>query len=65
MCEKPDCVACNEDAYEDYITQIYGKIKICGISFNSGYILRELDATAFRCGMCDEECNDEECESEE
>ena len=50
--------------YEDILNEAYGDVEICGMKFSSGYALRELDPTAFRCGMADEpekwecgECN--------
>jgi hypothetical protein len=47
-------VELTEQEYEDMLDEIYGEVQICGMTFNSGRALRELDPTAFRCGMADE-----------
>jgi hypothetical protein len=54
----------SEDEFEEYLTEIYGTVKICGMTFDSGRALREMDHVAFRCAMSDEplryacgECN--------
>ena len=44
-----------EDEYEDVLNEIYGTVEVCGMTFDSGAILRELDPTAFRCGQVDYE----------
>jgi hypothetical protein len=51
-----DCLSCDEDAYEAYLTEIFGSIKIGCCEFDAGRILKEMDPIAFRCGMLDEEC---------
>ena len=55
-----------EDEYEDMLTEIYGTVTVCGMEYDSGRLLREIDPTAFRCGMSDEperwQCD--ECDSE-
>lgn len=43
----------SDEEYEACLTEIYGTVKICGIAFDSGYALRELDPTAFDCTMFD------------
>jgi hypothetical protein len=43
-----------EDQYEEMLTEIYGVVDVCGYKFDAGRVLRELDPTAFRCGMADE-----------
>jgi len=43
----------NEDDFEQVLNELYGEVKICGMTFNSGYALRELDLVGFRCGMSD------------
>lgn len=35
------------EEFQDMITEEYGTIKICGIEFDAGRILRELDPVAF------------------
>jgi len=44
-----------DEEFEDVLNNIYGDINICGMTFDSGYVLRELDPTAFRCGKIDYE----------
>ncbi len=43
-----------EDEYEDMLNEIYGTVEVCGMTMDAGRILREMDETAFRCGMSDE-----------
>lgn len=51
----------DEAEYEDILTEIYGDIEVCGMPFCTGYALRALDPTAFRCGKSDYEAQlDEE-----
>jgi hypothetical protein len=59
------CLACDEDEYEEYLTEVYGMIRIGTLVFDADKIVRELDETAFRCGMADEECTCKEEEKEE
>jgi hypothetical protein len=42
-----------EDTYMDMLDDIYGDVEICGMTYNAGYALKELDPIAFRCGMSD------------
>lgn len=51
-----NCIACDEDAYEQHLTEIFGTVKLGILEFGAGRIIRELDEIAFRCGMADEEC---------
>lgn len=44
-----------EVQYEEYLSEIYGDVDICGMPFDSGRALKELDPTAFRCGLVDYE----------
>jgi len=44
-----------DDEYEDILNETYGTVDVCGITFDSGAILRKLDPTAFRCGMTEYE----------
>ena len=47
-------VELTDDEYEEKLNDIYGVVQICGQTFESGRALRELDPTAFRCGLSDE-----------
>lgn len=55
-----------EEEYEEQLNDIFGTVEICGMTFDSGRALKELDPTAFRVGMSDIEepwiCS--ECDSE-
>ena len=46
-------VEVNEDDYEEELNELYGPVNVCGIEFDSGRILRELDPIAFNCGIAD------------
>ena len=41
--------------YEDRLTDIFGEVQICGMTFDSGRALHELDPIAFNCARNDEE----------
>lgn len=45
----------SDEDYQEVLNDAYGTIEICGQTFDSGYALRELDPTAFRCGKADHE----------
>lgn len=42
-----------EDMYEEMLDDCYEPVSICGYNYNQGHALRNLDPTAFRCGVCD------------
>jgi len=44
----------DEKGFEDTLNEIYEPVDICGMTFDQGRILRELDPIAFRCAMADE-----------
>ena len=44
-----------DEEYRDVLSELYGNVEICGMTFDSGYALQELDPTAFRCGKVDYE----------
>jgi hypothetical protein len=45
----------SEEDYIQVLNDTYGTVEICGQTFDSGYALKELDPTAFRCGKVDYE----------
>lgn len=45
----------DDKEHEEYLTEIYGTVEICGMTFDSGSALQELDPTAFRVSMADRE----------
>jgi hypothetical protein len=50
-----------DQEYEDELNNVYGEVEICGMTFDSGRALHELDPIAFRCGQSDEmkwECSE-------
>ena len=51
-----NCAASDDKMYEEYLTEIYGTVSVCGMEYDAGRALRELDPTAFRCGMSEYEC---------
>lgn len=42
-----------EQAYDNSLSELYGQVDICGMSFDSARALQELDPTAYRCGFND------------
>jgi hypothetical protein len=44
----------SEKEFEENLTDIYGEVEICGMKFESGRALKEIDPIAFRCAMNDE-----------
>ena len=42
-----------EELYANMLDECYGEVKIAGMSFQTSRALKELDPTAFRCGMVD------------
>ena len=52
--KRAELIEIDEREYQEKLTEIYGTINICGMTFDAGYALKELDPTAFRCGMADE-----------
>jgi len=43
-----------EDDYEAMLNDTYGTVDVCGMTMDAGHVLRQLDDTAFQCGMSDE-----------
>ncbi len=63
-----------DEEYIEELNEIYGEVEICGMTFDAGRALKELDPTAFDCGKSDlmkwecSECGavyDEEDDAEE
>ncbi len=44
-----------DEEWIDYINDEMGKVKICGLEYDAGYALHEVDPTAFRCACADTE----------
>jgi len=55
MNTKPIAREITEDEYEEYLNEAWGIVDVCGLPFDAGTILMELDPTAFRCGLADYE----------
>ncbi len=43
----------DESGYDDELDEIYGEVEICGYTYSSSYALKEVDPTAYRCGLAD------------
>ena len=54
-------ICMDEDEYEKNLTEVHGTIKVGSLEFDAGKIIRELDETAFRCGLADEESSQWMC----
>jgi hypothetical protein len=59
------CPGCDDDAMEEYITELFGTIKIGVCEFDAGRILRELDEIAFNCAQSEYECKCSDDEGQE
>ena len=42
-----------EDLYGEYLDEVFGDVKIAGYDYATSDALKELDPTAFRCGILD------------
>jgi hypothetical protein len=42
-----------EQRYSDFLSEVYGAVKICGLEYDAARALKEIDPTAFRCGFND------------
>jgi len=42
-----------DDEFETILNDLHGTIEVCGMTFDSGRALKELDPTAFNCGNND------------
>ena len=40
-----------EDMYEEQLNECYETVSICGMNYDQGHALRNLDPIAFRCGV--------------
>ena len=39
--------------YEDTLHDLYGLVEICGLTYDPAHALKEIDPTAYRCGLSD------------
>uniref|UniRef100_A0A6M3L9T8 Uncharacterized protein n=2 Tax=viral metagenome TaxID=1070528 RepID=A0A6M3L9T8_9ZZZZ len=44
-----------EGMYKEMLDECYGTVQICGMEYDASYVLKEIDPTAYRCGMSDYE----------
>ena len=44
-----------EEEYCDFLDEVYEEVEVAGMMYNTSYVLREVDPTAFRCGKVDYE----------
>lgn len=50
-----------EKAYDEYLCDSWGMVKVCGYEMSAASILQEMDNTAWRCGLndfVDSQCSD-------
>ena len=47
--ERPKFDPDDDKAFADYLNELYEPVTICGITFDQGTAIRELDPTAFNC----------------
>jgi len=43
----------DEREYDDMLDEVYEEPNICGMYYNPSYALKEVDPTAYRCGLAD------------
>jgi DNA repair exonuclease SbcCD ATPase subunit len=43
----------NIEEYDEFLDDVYGEIDVCGIKYCASHLLKEVDPTAYRCGMND------------
>lgn len=48
-------VTLSESEWVDELNDVWGEVKVCGMSYGSGDILKHQDPTAFRCAKSDYE----------
>lgn len=48
-------VSVSNEAYVDFLNEIYGDVQVCGNTYGSGDLLEAQDPVAFRCGKNDYE----------
>ena len=56
------------ELYKDMLDEIYGEIKVCGMTYAASKVLKDVDPIAFSCGFADweaEEFQDDEDEDED
>lgn len=54
-------VEMTESEYEDYLNECFETVTICGMTYDQGSALRQLDPIAFRCGLADMDTEKWEC----
>jgi len=45
----------SDEEYEQVLNEVYGVVKLGHFEWDAGYLIREMDPTAFRCGKADYE----------
>ena len=46
-----------EAEFDDYLDELYGEVKVCGMTYSASYILKECDPVTYRCMKSDYESN--------
>lgn len=49
----------SEERYDEMLDDVYGTVEIAGYTFDTSRALKELDPTAYRCGLVDFEDSEE------
>jgi hypothetical protein len=44
-----------DEYWEEFLTDLYGEVNVCGMTYESGRLLKEIDPIAFQCGKSDYE----------
>jgi len=54
-CEAINAIEENLDEcdFDELLDELYGEIEVCGYGYSSGYVLKEVDPTAYRCELND------------
>jgi len=47
-------ISIEDDEYEEMLNELYGTVTVCGMEYDAGTVLKEVDPIAFRCGVADE-----------
>ena len=43
----------DESGYDAELDELYDEVNICGYTYDASYALKEIDPTAYRCGLAD------------
>lgn len=52
-----------ESAYDNFLDECYPEVYVAGSKYTTSMVLKQIDPTAYRCGLCDyidSQCKDRE-----